>query len=277
MADIKFNYDIFYNWYDKSFNDSTIFTNDINIDYFKFDTNGQLSRRLNAFKAFNFLTLKYSLYLNNLSKNSSHNRIPKIYINKMTTSKWLLFVFPRIDSSGRIWGDHYSFVRNLNDPSTIAFHRTDIVPNVSNQRYGRSDHTDCYFQDNLDIKYINNSYDVNSIVCEKYTNLIKLKDVFPIETELNLIADLILYPWISNLHTEYLQIGGNKNIKKDKFIEEEIEVIAIEDKPNHWWYTIIWKIDTEYKTFIMSSEELPGKDNIDKLTNMILNIKKNKK
>lgn len=36
MGDIVFDYNRFYNWYDKSLSDSTIFENGINIEYFKF-------------------------------------------------------------------------------------------------------------------------------------------------------------------------------------------------------------------------------------------------
>ena len=99
MANITFNFDIFYNWYNNYYNNSRIIENIPNIVYFKFEHNGKLSCRLDGFKRLKYLSDTYGNYLNILNKDSIPFKLyNSIFINRMNNSGWLLFVFPRMDN-----------------------------------------------------------------------------------------------------------------------------------------------------------------------------------
>ena len=278
MDDITFNFDTFYDWYDINLKNASIFLNGVNIEYYKFEPNGSRSRMINAFKEFKYMNDKYGEKLNELNDSPKYERFKKIYVNRITNSQWIIFAFPRRDKlNGRIWGDHYSFVRNNRNPYEIAFHRTDIIPDERNDNRGKNNHTDCYIKDNTLIKYEDGNYNIESITCEGYQSLTKLQNVFPKETEQNIIRDIITYPWNKNINQKFIQYAGGsiskkKHIKTVKNNKEYIEVIAIKDD-DKWWYTITWNTDiNKTHKFCVSSDTVPGNNNSQKIKHIISSI-----
>jgi hypothetical protein len=90
MADIIFNYEEFYGWYNKYYNDNDekVIEKLTNLYYFKFERNGTLSRQLDGFKRLIYLSEKYGNYLNVLNKHPPpFKRYNSIFINRMTNSK----------------------------------------------------------------------------------------------------------------------------------------------------------------------------------------------
>ena len=69
MANIIFNYENFYNWYDVNLKNTTIFENAKTIFYYKFKHG--ISENMDVFKKFIYLSEKYGNYLNVLNKSPS--------------------------------------------------------------------------------------------------------------------------------------------------------------------------------------------------------------
>jgi hypothetical protein len=134
-----------------------------------------------------------------------------MYFTKLN-SGWLLFIFPRKDKDGRIWGDHYTFVRwNLN-PNFIAFHRTDVIPNINNRQQGDHKRTFCYIRDNSIIHFDNsiNNYNIKNILCDVNNNT--LYDKFPDFIEQDIITDIITFPWNHFINPKWYITSQYKNI-----------------------------------------------------------------
>ena len=126
-------------------------------------------------------------------------------------------------------------------------------------------------------KYEDGNYNIESITCEGYQSLTKLQNVFPKETEQNIIRDIITYPWNKNINQKFIQYAGGsiskkKHIKTVKNNKEYIEVIAIKDD-DKWWYTITWNTDiNKTHKFCVSSDTVPGNNNSQKIKHIISSI-----
>lgn len=204
MDDIIFNYDIFYNWYYSKYTFEDIFgpsvINNRMVRYFSF-ANG--NRDMIDGKDFIYLSNKYGIDLQQLNKNFTtrpYNRLNRMFVSINNSNKRIYFVFPRedinVNSEGqrRIWGDHYTF---LKDGNQIIFHRSDVSPNLNNTLNGKNDHTFCIFNDGIVISFNNGKYNIENIICkDRYSNLFNpINSIFTKTIELEILRDIITYPW----------------------------------------------------------------------------------
>lgn len=205
MDPIIFNYKRFYNWYYNNRNNKKFFeqgTKDANYENYSFENGIRKINKPN--RIFKYFTTTYKdLNILNQNDNSTYIRLKHLYINFNPPEEKIFFIFPRRDINGRLWGDHYSFIRDSQNRNLILFHRTNVIPNPNNSTFktGSHDHVFCPIIDDTEIFYsiIDKNYDIKNLMCDESNTF---EDVFKNSVEQNIITDIITFPWNNNINPD---------------------------------------------------------------------------